>query len=415
MNIVHDMPVLYFSSDVKKVGGADLSEIAKMDIDAGPVKGETGIEGLRLDFNAGLRLRVPRGDWHIRVSDADSEVVFLDQDVSEKTLVSMEKYYIHWQIEAYLDGELQFAHLFNPEGMDVLFSPVRTPLGDAVMLFPYMRAFVEAHGCRALFLSNPAYDPIVRAYFPEFRIVGRITETTYAQYLIGAFQTPPFLLPDSARFLPANYIGRFLFGLHRTPKKILFHPREARAIAEPYVCIAVQASGVAKSWHCPGGWETVVEYLKSLGYRVLCIDRDKRNEDDKGHSATMPEGAEDYTGNRPLMERIEVLAHADFFIGIGSGLSWLADAAGCPVILISGISMPYAEFDTPYRVMNPLVCHGCYNDATVNWLDPLCPKHHDTKREYECTRKIPPRMVIAAIDRLRADLRRHREEAAPDA
>ena len=119
----------------------------------------------------------------------------------------------------------------------------------------------------------------------------------------------------------------------------------------------------------------------------------------------MPQGAEDYTGNLPLMERIELLAYADFFIGVGSGLSWLADAAGCPVVLISGFSMPAAEFNTPYRVINPLVCHGCYNDMTVDWLNPLCPRHHDTEREYECSVKIPPKMVISTIDRLRKDLK----------
>ena len=54
MKIVHDLPVLYFSSDVKNVGGADFSEIAKMDSDAGPIIGETGIDGLRIDFNAGF-------------------------------------------------------------------------------------------------------------------------------------------------------------------------------------------------------------------------------------------------------------------------------------------------------------------------------------------------------------------------
>lgn len=403
MEIVHDLPVLYFSSDVKKVGGKDFEEIVKMDSDAGSVKGETGIDGLRLDFNAGFRLRVPQGNWHIRVSDADSECVFLDQDVSEKVLISMEKYFIRWQVEAYLDGELRFAHIFDAKGQDVLFSAVKTPLGDAVMLFPYIRDFVKENGCRGLFQSNPAYDVLVRAYFPELQIVESITETTYAHYMIGAFHTPPFLLPNSSRVLPSEYIGKFLLGLHRKPEKIPFFPQKSRSIADPYVCIAVQASGVAKSWLYPGGWETVVGYLKELGYRVLCIDRDKYNEDDKGHSVVMPKGVEDYTGPHPLTERIELLAYADFFIGIGSGLSWLADAAGCPVVLISGISMPYAEFDTPYRVMNPLVCHGCYNDATVDWCDPLCPRHHDTKREYECSFKISPRMVIAAIDRLRAD------------
>ena len=27
--------------------------------------GETGIEGLLIDFNCGLRLQIPEGDWHV--------------------------------------------------------------------------------------------------------------------------------------------------------------------------------------------------------------------------------------------------------------------------------------------------------------------------------------------------------------
>ena len=76
MKIVHDLPVLYFSADVKDVGGSDFTEIAGLDFDAGPIAGETGIDGLRIDFNAGLRLRVPKGNWRIRILDYDSEFVF---------------------------------------------------------------------------------------------------------------------------------------------------------------------------------------------------------------------------------------------------------------------------------------------------------------------------------------------------
>ena len=57
------------------------------------------------------------------------------------------------------------------------------------------------------------------------------------------------------------------------------------------------------------------------------------------------------------------------------------------------------EFDTPYRVRNKTVCHGCYNDIRVQWKD-KCPKHYGTDRNLECTRMIHPDMVMEAIDRL---------------
>ena len=66
----------------------------------------------------------------------------------------------------------------------------------------------------------------------------------------------------------------------------------------------------------------------------------------------IPNGAEDETGDRPLAERARWLKHADFFVGLSSGLSWLAWAAGTPVVMISGFTHPLNEFATPYRIVN---------------------------------------------------------------
>ena len=58
-----------------------------------------------------------------------------------------------------------------------------------------------------------------------------------------------------------------------------------------------------------------------------------------------PEGIIDRSGNFPLSDRINYLAHADAFIGVGSGLSWLAWASGTKVVMISGFSKPHTEFE----------------------------------------------------------------------
>ena len=78
----------------------------------------------------------------------------------------------------------------------------------------------------------------------------------------------------------------------------------------------------------------------------------------------IPWGCEDDTGNKTFQERIDILKDCDFFIGLSSGVSWLAWCAKCPVVLISGFTNPYNEYYTPYRVINPMVCHGCWNDET---------------------------------------------------
>ena len=98
-----------------------------------------------------------------------------------------------------------------------------------------------------------------------------------------------------------------------------------------------------------------------------------------------------------------MLYHAEFFIGLGSGLAWLANAVSCPVVMIAGFSQDWAEFYTPYRVANRLVCNGCFNDRRINSIRDRCPRHNGTPRELECQKKIHPRQVINAVNRLIVD------------
>jgi autotransporter strand-loop-strand O-heptosyltransferase len=172
--------------------------------------------------------------------------------------------------------------------------------------------------------------------------------------------------------------------------------------ADPYVCIATQASNHAKHWNCPGGWRRVIKVLTSSGYRVLCIDKDAES----GHGDVwheIPHGCEDFTGNRPLQERADLIRHAKCFIGLSSGLSWLAWSCGTPIVLISGICMPFGEFQTPYRVQTRHTCHGCWNDTRYEFdhSDYMwCPVLKGTDRAFECTRAISPAMVLYAISKV---------------
>jgi autotransporter strand-loop-strand O-heptosyltransferase len=115
-----------------------------------------------------------------------------------------------------------------------------------------------------------------------------------------------------------------------------------------------------------------------------------------------------------LSERIALLRHADFFIGLSSGLSWLAWACGIPVVLISGFTLPICEFATPYRVYSTHGCAGCWDEVAVNFdhRDFLwCPHFKGTERQYECTRLITGQQVVGHIDRLMRDHGLHMKPA----
>lgn len=174
------------------------------------------------------------------------------------------------------------------------------------------------------------------------------------------------------------------------------HFKKKNNFDKKYVCIATQSTAQCKYWNNKNGWQKVVDYLKLLDYEVVCIDKHAAY----GSSSSMniiPKNCIDKTGDIPLEDRINDLMHCEFFIGLGSGLSWLAWACGKPVIMISGFSDAKSEFYTPYRVINKNVCNSCLNDPTntfdpSNWL--WCPRN----KNFECSREITFKMVKEKID-----------------
>ena len=298
-----------------------------------------------------------------------------------------------------------FAHKFDATGLLVHFNFLPSGMGDRFVLFPYMEEFRKKWRCRVSCEVEPYLQEIIQLYFPEVECSAAPPDSYATYFLAMGFNS--LFYPEEMRKVPMEKFGQQVFGLTHA-EKIIYRPTKPRQISEPYVCIAVQASSTIKSWLNPNGWPVVVDYLKHLGYRVLCIDKNVE-QNDHGFTVRMPDGAENFTGDLPLSERVNLLAYAEFFIGLGSGLSWLAWAANCPVILISGITAYWFEFPTPYRIVNRLVCHGCHNDINIPWDNfQYCPRHAGTDRAYECSRKISARQVISAIDQLLADKRAER-------
>ena len=370
---------------------------------------QAGPHGIRYDFNFGARLVLPEGEFRARLSDADTANTLFETSRGGVTIHSSKRFFVRFRLEVWDgDGNALFDHDYDARGRAVLINlPVGT-IGDTVGWLPYAVQFQRAHDCRLTVALADRMIPLFAASYPQISFLAHEaveTEQFYATYNIGLF------FDDAAcENQPTDFRQ---VGLHRTAAYILgVDPREepptlslrdnSRPIAEPYVCIAVQASTHAKKWNNPHGWTKIVDTLKASGYRVVCIDRDRAH--GAGLAWThLPHGVEDETGERPLEERARWLAHADAFIGVSSGLAWLAWAAGCPVVMISGFTHPSNEFATPGRVINWHVCNSCWNDPRHRFdhSDYLwCPRHAGTARAFECTRSITAAQVEAAMRRV---------------
>ena len=362
------------------------------------------IPDLKLDFNWGLRLEVPAGNFHVKITDSESGQIFFDRDVSERRIVSVEKYFIHWHIEIYLDGRKIFVHtldLRDKPALIIFQSDIG--MGDIISMLPYVEEFRRQNGCKISVVMPEYLREFSKHIYGDWNFVDDIDGDYYAKFLMSMPMNTSWvpLWPNDIRNYPMGRVAGLALGSNKIAKKKFFRPTKPPVTSDPYVCIAVQASSPKKGWLYPGGWDIVVDYLKSLGLRVFCIDLYQICVHKDGDiTVKMPEGAENFTGNLPIMDRANMLYHAEFFIGLGSGLVWLANAVDCPTILISGFSQDWAEFYTPYRVINRLVCHGCFNDTRINFVNDKCPYHKGTPRELECQKNISPKQVIAAIDKL---------------
>lgn len=375
-----------------------------------PVPTQQGPFGLRFDFNEGCRIALPRGEgeWHVVLRDTATGNILFETRLEQGFVVSSKRYFVPFRIEVAQNGAQVFAHDLDCRDREVHIAfPVGT-LGDVIGWLPYAARFQAKQGCRLTCSMAANLIPLFADAYPHIAFVTQDAVETgrfYATYHLGLFFDD-----EDRHWQPCDFR---LVGLHRTAGYILgVDPTEAppriaatdekRPIAEPYVCIAVQSSAQAKIWSNPEGWHAVVRFLQDAGYRVVCIDQ-KRVGGSGLVWTHIPHGAEDRTGDVPLLERAHLLRHAAFFVGLSSGLAWLAWAVGTPVVMISGFTHPTNEFFTPHRVINYHACNSCWNDprARFDHKDFLwCPRQAGTERQFECTRLITAGQVTGAIARI---------------
>ncbi len=384
---------------------------------------QIGPEGIRFDFNEGARVLLPpreSGQWRVCLRDLDTgNILFLSENKGA-FVRSSKSWYVRFRIEVWALAEakaeeprLVLSHDLDLRGRAVnIVFPVGT-LGDILAWFPYAARFAAVHPqCKVTCALSGLIIPLLREAYPGIDLQtheafeeAKRADAAYATYSLGLFfdDVACERQPTDFRFVGLHRTGGYILGVDpaEAPCAITL-PDDSRPIAERYVCIAVQSSAACKFWNNPQGWRDTVGFLKQAGYRVICIDQKPLH----GHGLVwthIPHGVEDETGDRPLAERARWLKHADFFVGLSSGLAWLAYAVGTKVVMISGFTHPTNEFHTPYRVINWHACNSCWNDPKVQFdhKDFLwCPRHAGTDRQFECTRLITSvqvQQVIAGI------------------
>jgi len=304
------------------------------------------------------------------------------------------EYYTDWRVRITKKDQVVYDQKIDFTDKKVYISLESKSLGDTLAWFPYAEEFRKKHNCKvaiSTFMNNLFIEQ-----YPELEFInpGQPVSSVYAHYKIGWFYNNGVfnnnLNPNDFKKLPLQQTATDILGLdyNEVPAKLSITKKKR-------VAFAMHSTAQAKYWNNPTGWQEVIDYLIVKGYDVVLYSR----ENDGYMGNFQPKGIEKFPGGS-INDVIKDMSTCDFFIGLGSGLSWLAWSVGLPVFIISGFSEDYTETNVnTWRILNKSVCHGCFNTHRLdagdwNW----CPEHKNTDRMFECTKQITSSMVIEKIE-----------------
>ena len=315
------------------------------------------------------------------------------------------KWFTPWRLEAYDNDEL----IYQRDLEDVIseekvcISVDSNSLGDTLAWMPVIEKFRRKYDCD-LYVTT-FWNELLANYYPSirFRSPGSREINTKVIFGVGWYdEDDRDRHRRDPRSISLQQVAGDILGIEidgdilndTVPSTI---QNSTPTIEGKYVCLAMDSTANAKHWHYEGGWQKITDYLNSIGYKVVVVQK----------QGTNLNGVIDKTGDIDILQRAIDIYHSAFFIGIGSGLSWLAWSLHKPVVMISGFSDPRCEFSTKnYRIINRDVCHGCFSDPSIkfdkgdwNW----CPRLKDTERMFECTKTITPEIVQSHINDLIKD------------
>lgn len=270
------------------------------------------------------------------------------------------------------------------KGNRVLIAFESSSLGDTIAWIPYCESFKHTYNCDVIvstfknFLFKDSYPDL------EFVEPGTTVDNIVGLFRLGWFWDSK-KEPVNPVTIPLQQTASNILRVNsaETRPRIGYNP--ATVEIEKYICISTRSTAECKHWD---KWPELIQTLKNMGYRVIELSKD----------------AEEYGAERlidtSLQSVMDHLNGCEFYIGLSSGISWLAWALGVDVVMIANFTKANHEFEC-FRVENRSVCNGCWNDPKFrfnkgdwNW----CPENEDTPRQFECHRSISVDDVIKVVE-----------------
>lgn len=333
--------------------------------------------------------------------DKEFEIYFIDENniieyynkiKSNHWIKLNRKYFTKWTARVVCDDEIIYEDTLDYKGKRVYIAIDSSSLGDNLAWIPFCREFKKIHNCELI--VSTFWNSLFRKSYPEIEFVepGQVVNNLYGMYTVGCFYDAN-KEPEPFNTLPLQKTITNILGLeHKEIKPEIDFTPKFNPYLKKYVTIAPNSTAGCKEW-TKEGWQNLIDYLNEKGFLVVNISRE-RNEFKNVIKID----------NKPIEHIMNIIHFSEFFIGLSSGLSWLAWSLGKHVVLISNFTNSEHEFSSNCtRINNTSVCHGCWHSTDYkfdkgdwNW----CPLHKGTERHFECHTSITSDMIIDKIQHL---------------
>jgi len=289
----------------------------------------------------------------------------------------------------------------------VLVNLLSYSLGDTIASIPYASEYQKKHDCTVYFSINDAHLKLLNSSYENIKLIGKNEEIYFDEKI-----NLEYIFNKN---LQAGYAEQLGFENPKFIRPVINFKPNDRSIKNKYIAMSVHSTLQCKYWNHPLGkkvqplqpyWNELSGKLRKLNFTPVVVEK----------HATW--GTEPFFNGVPsksnkkigldFEEVMSLIYYSEFFIGLSSGLAWVAYALGKKVALISNFTEDWNEFDLEsedyIRITNKSVCHGCWNKINIehsfepsDWY--WCPKYKDTPKQFECHTSITPEMVMEKIEK----------------
>ena len=278
-------------------------------------------------------------------------------------------------------------------------------IGDTIASTPYVSEYQKRHNVNVIFNINDPFIFLLNEVYENIQFIGRNDIVEYDEKI-----SIDYVFNKS---IQSGYAEQLGFENPPYIRPVVSIPELLRPIKNKYIALGVHSTCQVKYWNHPNGlksqgeatnWNELSSILRKRGYTPVTVEKDEMYGVPPFYNG-IPSKSNKQVG-KTILEAANIINHSEFYIGLSSGMSWIAHALGKKVVMISNFTEDWNEFDLSLddyiRITNKSVCHGCWNkiniDHTFNSSDWYwCPLHKDTERQFECHKSISVNDVVEKI------------------